>query len=884
MDVPAPRPLPRATRPPVFARTKFLAPQPRDTLVLRQRLRDTLQQADALPLTIVVGAPGSGKTSLLAEWYRHVDDGSVAWLSADRGDGDPTRFWHAFIAAVQQLDASFGREAADLMTLDGHVSADVMESLLNDDLALNERLRLVIDDFHLVSLDAAQQLQHLLGRGLKHVRLLVGSRSDPAVGLHLLRLEGQVAEVREADLRLSLHETAALLAALGVAPDSVDVEALHHRTEGWAAGVQMASLSVRGSDDAASRVRELAGTTQTVAGYLASEVVANQSLRIQDFLERTCVVDELDDELAAALSPDDLSGDDQRVTLAEVEAANLMLTRIDAAGTYFRYHQLFAEMLRNRLQARDPDRHREQHRRAAEHYLASGNASSAVRHYWSAGERSRGAQLIREQMVRVYLGSETPTPPGHVATPVDDEHLHDSPADAVGYASAMMMNGQMTGAAELLERAELVAVAQGAPPLDLIHIAAGQIGAHLIAGDATRSVASATRFMELLRTHGVPTDDDWSSTAVPWGIRAAVWEGDLDLADQLVREMPRHHDQRLIVVDNASAVAILELERGEVDQALEHASAAHVVASDLDAAGSTADSAAQILMGAALLEQARIVEAAAHLRAGFANSRTERVPTRVMVAIGEARILRSNGQFDAAFAKLAALRTQLRITSPGPTFIARLDHAEVAIRLAVGDYAKAASLLDGVPAGFRTTLASAWVAHLQHQSGEADRFRAALDHHVGSRRERLDLAIYDLRIALDRSIGTVDAAAEAVLDLAEAGGAMLPIPEAGGTVLHAVAQAARRRPRSAYINRLLALQPLPRPAEQARPRHQMDELSNRELIVLRYMVTSMTNQEIADALYLSVNTVKTHIKHVLRKLDATSRADAATRAHELHYL
>lgn len=883
MDTSEPRPLPRAVRPPVFAKAKFLAPQPRSTQVSRPALVEYLQRTDDVPLTIVVGSPGSGKTSLLADWYRHVDDGSVAWLSADRSDQEPMRFWRAFIVAVQQVEPSFGVEAADLMTLDGHVSADVLESVSNDDAELTDRVRLVIDDFHLVSLAAAQQLQHLLERGLQHLRIVIGSRSDPAVGLHRLRVQRQVAEVREHDLRLTLDETAAVLAALGLEPTSVDVVAIHERTEGWAAGVQMATLSVVGADDPASRVQELTGTTQTIAGYFADEVVANQTPRMQRFLEHTCVVDELDPAMAEALDPGADDGT-ARVALHEVEAANLMLTRIDGAGTSFRYHQLFAEMLRNRLQARDPQMFREQHRLAAEHLLQRGDIADAVGHFWQAGMSSRGAQLLREQTVQVYLDSSAPPSVDASLLPPDDA-LRLAPADATGYSVGLLLNGRIATAVSLLERAEAYAIHDGAPPVDLVHLAAARIAAHLASGDTRQAVASTERLVALVAEHDLPTSDDWVSIAIPFGIRAATWEGDLGLADRLVKVIPDHPDQRLTLVDNAAALALLEVERGDFITALGHATRAHEAALELGDADSGADSAARIMMGAALLEQARYEEADNELRAGVHRIGDERVPSQVLARISEARLMRAQGNFDAALRTLAQLRTQVGAPSTAPTFATRINLAELTIRLALGEFDAATALLGGIAPGFRLDQACAWVALLQNRTGDVDEFRNRLADSASNRREQLGVALLDLRIALQRNdADAADGAAATVLDVAEPSGAILIIAEAGASVLHATVSAAKRRTRTPFIERLLAVQPLPRPAEQHRRTHRFEELSSRELIVLRYMVTSMTNQEIADALYLSVNTVKTHIKHVLRKLGAASRVEAAKRAQELHYL
>ena len=159
--------LPTGSRPPVFSETKFLAPRIRPTMVPRTELVERLVSADPQSVTTIVGAAGMGKSSVLAQWYEHSNDGSTAWLSADRGDADPIRFWRGFIAAIQTVEPQFGIEAADVITLDGAVTPDVLESLLADDhTELPRRVRLVIDDFHLVSAEAAQHLQHVLERGL----------------------------------------------------------------------------------------------------------------------------------------------------------------------------------------------------------------------------------------------------------------------------------------------------------------------------------------------------------------------------------------------------------------------------------------------------------------------------------------------------------------------------------------------------------------------------------------------------------------------------------------------------------------------------------------------------------------------------------------------
>jgi LuxR family transcriptional regulator, maltose regulon positive regulatory protein len=873
------QPLPVAARPPVFARTKFVAPQPPATLVPRHALVQGLIAADHLPLTIVVGAPGSGKSSLLAEWFHSCDDGSVAWLHADRGDDDPARFWRAFIGAIQQVEPSFGVEAADLITLDGGVSDDALESMLADDAAMDERVRLVIDDFHVVGAVAAQQLQHLLIRGLGQLRLLIGSRSDPAVGLHRLRLERSVREVREADLRLGLTETRALVSNLGIDADTIDVQALLDRTEGWAAGVQLAALSAVGSDDPAARIRELAGTTQTIAGYLITELMANQPAHLRAFLEDTCVVDELDAALCHALTQ--AEGPAGRVTLEEVESAHLLLSRVDGAGTVFRYHLLFAELLRHGVRARDPEHFREQHLRAAEHYERIGDISSAVRHYWSAGRADLGAKLLRIHIVNAHLSTGAP-PPIDLSFVPGDAAIAASPGDAVGYAVGLLLNGQNQAAVALVRRADAAARAANASIQDRVLVVGAALATEFATGNARAAIPLAEEFQTLV-TDG-DFDDEWVSTSIALGARACAWEGEFDLGRSFLEGL-RTRAHRFSDVDVAGAWALLELEAGRVDDAVEHGRFAASAAEQLGLLGAGTDFAARTAFAAALLEAGWLDDAATEVHRLRQVLRGERAPAFTLAMITSARLLRVLGEFDAALRELSQARDRLRTAAPGPTLLARVDIASVWVHLAVGQIDAARTVHDRLPPGFRTHLVGAWIATMSRDWPTVDELSDTLETLAVTRRERFDVLLWSLRTAIDRPgrAEQVEPLAEQLLDATATTGMVLPIAEAGAAVLQAVVSAARRRPRTDLIERLLVTQPLPRPADQAR-QNLVDDLSNRELVVLRYMATSMTNQEIADALYLSVNTVKTHIKHVLRKLNATSRAEATRRAQELHYL
>ncbi len=421
--------------------------------------------------------------------------------------------------------------------------------------------------------------------------------------------------------------------------------------------------------------------------------------------------------------------------------------------------------------------------------------------------------------------------------------------------------------------------------IDRVHITGARIATELSTGN-TGAAADMTREFVALIDGDDLDHDEWVTASISSGIRAAVWEGQLDLADDLARRVRQHLDPRVAGVDIAGALALLELERGNLPAAIEQSRAAHRTAVDLQIAGSGPDIAGIAVLGTALLEAGRLDEAAPELSLVAQSPRLERVPAYVMGVIGTARLMRSDGNFDSALRLLADARSRVRAAAPGPTLMARVDIADIGVRLALGDLDEAKVLLDGLPAGFRTDLTRSWFEALRRNWSATQDLDAHLAAAASTQREQFDLAVLRLRITLDRATDDTSSAETAgtVLDLAETTGMILPIAEAGTSVLAAVAAAAKRRPRTDAVERLLLTQPLPRPTDQARPQYRVDDLSARELIVLRYMATSMTNQEIAETLYLSVNTVKTHIKHVLRKLGATSRTEATRRARELHYL
>ncbi len=876
------RALPTRRRPPVFAATKFQAPPPPAALVPRPGLIERLDAADDLPLTVVVGSAGAGKTSLLSEWVDGRADGRTTWFAVDRGDVDPVRFWYGFIEAVRRVEPGFGETAADLITLDGEVGPDVLEAILADDAALPARTCVVVDDVHLLSAEVTSHIQHLIERGLQHLRLVLAGRSDPDVGLHRLRLRGGLCEIRQADLCFDRGETRALVDQLGVDTTALDVDALQARTEGWPAAVQMAALALVASDDPAGRLRAFVGSTQTIAGYLASEVLATQPAHMRRFLEDTCVADELDAEMCAALTAG--SGEAANVTLPMVEAAHLLLARVDPAGTTFRYHQLFAEMLRTHLRLADPDRFRQQHLRAAQVLRAEGDAAAVIGHYWSAGRSDLAAEYLRERAVSGYL--DNPQLDIDLDTELGRDDVLASPGAVVGYGLAVLFNGQADQAQALVDRVAAVVRPDELDAVDRVHLFGIALGAALLRGDTATAVERLDEAVALVTPR--PGQDEVTDIMIATGLRALVWEGQLDRVEALASVLDLT-GRPLLRADVDGVLAFADVERGDLDRAVDRAGAALRTIHELGAFHSGADLATQAVLGVARLDRGETDQAERHVAAVLAGRQRGRVPSYVLASIARSRLLRLEGQFDAAFQAVADGRRRLGPAAVGTTIGERFDLAEIVLHLAVGQPDRAAALIDGLRHEWPRCIARAWHAI---ETGRHDTAAAELARHTAeltTPRRRLDAALVRARLAVDGAAPATGAGAsatvdpfDALLDLVEVTGAVLPVAEAG--VLQAAVERARRRPRTPVVERLLATRPVQRPANQATPDYAIDQLSAREIVVLQYLATSMSNQEIADALYLSVNTVKTHIKHILRKLAATSRADAVRRAHTLRYL
>ena len=374
--------------------TKLHVPRPQPGFVPRPRLVEALGEGLARGLVVVCAPAGFGKTALLADWAGSSRR-AVAWLSLDTADNDPARFWRHVVAALDRACPGIAERAGPLLgpppsSFDGLVTALINEL---DAQPSADQVLLVLDDYHLID---AQPVHAALTFLLDHLpvglRLVLTSRSDPPLPLARLRARGQLAELRAGELRFTPDEAAALLReATGPGLPGAAAAALATRTEGWAAGLQLAALSLRGQPDPAGFVATFSGSHRYILDYLTGEVLQRQPEPVRTFLLETSVLERLSGPLCDAVT----GRTDGRVMLEAIERAGLFLVPLDEVRGWWRYHHLFADLLRARLQQQQQQRVTELHRAAATWSQEHGLADDAVRHALGAGDPVLGRAADR---------------------------------------------------------------------------------------------------------------------------------------------------------------------------------------------------------------------------------------------------------------------------------------------------------------------------------------------------------------------------------------------------------------------------------------------------------------------------------------------------------
>jgi LuxR family transcriptional regulator, maltose regulon positive regulatory protein len=865
-------------------------------LIQREELLASLDRATAATVTLISGPAGSGKTSLLRAWA----DGPgqqcrLAVVQVRRDQQDSQQFWLAVLSAVRAASGAPGESDQLAATPDFNEQA-VGERVLSELAEHRERTFLVIDDLHeLTSPAALTQLTRLLEKLPQHVHAILATRRDLPLRLHNLRLAGALAEIRAADLRFTEGETRQFLATSGVALSEAGVAKLHQRTEGWAAGLRLAAISLASSPDPEGFVAEFSGSNRTVAEYLLAEMLECQPAQVQQLLLRTSLLDRVNGELADLLTGHPGS----EGILLGLEDANAFVVSLDPERTWFRYHHLFAELLRLELRRRLPEQLPVLHRLAAKWLIEHGEIVDAIRHTQAAGDWSEAARLLADHSFGMTLDGQAQTiesllrafPPGAVT---------EGPDLPLARATSHLALGHLEEAAAHLTVAETAIAATPADRKHRLEVAAAALSLSLarkrghLAGvvDQVRFLASPVSGQS---DEDIALDSDLRAVALmnlgiveAWSLGNQDSERHLQEGADLARRIGRPYLEVACLAELAFASKIepFAITRRRCREAIalaeQHGWGAEPVIAP-----------ALVNLAGALIWTGEFDEGDRWLRRAVRAVETDSGPViRLLLHIGTGELLsgrrmqrealaeyraaeRLQAQLEGSHALVPQLtswrlatqarlgllseaRASLAALGDGLASSAEISNARAAICLAEGDPAAALAAVQDVLNGMAPAIGYVTVV-------EANLLAALAHRELGDQR-------------------AASAAAERALAMAEADRLILPFAMTGSLELleamprHETAHAALL----ADILDVMHGSSVP-PGNEPLPA-ETEQLSPSELRVLRYLPTNLSRPEIASELSVSVHTVNSHVRSIYAKLKAQDRSSAVQRARAMRLL
>jgi LuxR family maltose regulon positive regulatory protein len=880
---------------PILA-TKLYTPTPRQKVVLRPNLIERLNEGlRRTPSVTLISAPaGFGKTTLASEWAIGCER-PVAWLSLDEGDNDPTRFLAYLVAALQTIAANIGEGLlAALQSPQPPPAESILTALLNEITTVPDHFALVLDDYHVID---AKPVDHALTFLLEHLppqmHLVITTREDPQLPLARLRARGQLTELRITDLRFTPSEAAEFLnQVMGLNLSAEDIAALETRTEGWIAGLQLAAISMQGHQDTSSFIKSFTGSHHFVMDYLLEEVLHQQPESVQAFLLRTSILDRLCGPLcdAVLLNPSACGQD----TLEYLEHANLFIIPLDNERRWYRYHHLFADLLRQRLQQSAASSTgnvgrgvAELHLRASVWYEDNGLEIEAFHHATAANDFERAERLIEGKGMPLHFrGAVAPVLNWLESLPTTV--LDAWPSLWTAFASTLLVTGQTTRVEQTLQAAE--AALQDAEPDDKTRDLVGRVAAIRATAAVSQNqvetiIAQSRRALEYLHPNNLAF-----RTSTAWKLGFAYHlQGDRAAASRAYTEV--------ISIGQASgntvftlmaAIGLGILQEGENllhlaaqtyrrvlqlfgDQPLPFASEAHLGLArvlyewnDLDAAEQHAQQSIQLARRIENTDRAVACEVfLARLKLAHGD------------VAGATAILAKAGQFvrqhklvhrmsEVAAAQVLTLLHQCNLVAAAHLAEKHeLPISQARVHLAGGDTTAALAVLEPLR---REVEAKGWED------------------------ERLKVIVLQA-IAL-HAHGEKDEAAQRLGDalaLAEPGGFIRIFVDEGTPMAQLLSEAAAHGMMPDYMGQLLAVFE----AEERKNEDQsylppaqplIDPLSQRELEVLKLIAQGLSNREISERLFIALVTVKGHNQKIFGKLQVQRRTEAVARARELGLL
>lgn len=896
---------------PVVA-TKLYVPKLRRGLVTRPRLVERLCRGAESRLTLVSAPAGFGKTTLLAEWLGGApgEDRSVAWLSLDPADNEPASFWTYVVTALQTAVPGVGSGVLDLLASSPLPTELVLTTVLNELATAPDGVWLVLDDYHLVDdPDVRGGMVFLLEHLPPHAHVVVSTRADPDLPLSRWRVRGELVEIRAAELRFTPDEAAAYLNEVaGLDLTAEDVAALEERTEGWIAALQLAALSMQGREDVGGFIAGFAGNDRYIVDYLVEEVLLHQPDPVRGFLSHSAILDRLTGPLCDAVT----GRDDGSHMLMTLERANLFIVALDDWREWYRYHHLFADVLRARLLSEEPEQVPLLHQRASRWYECHGLVEDAVRHALAALDFDRAAHLMELAVPTIRRNRQDAMLVGWLKA-LPDDVVRRSPVLSVFYGHMLMLSGDLDAVEPRLDDAErvLAAVPDGsaAPWADTEEfrtlpatIAVYRASLAQARGDVTGTSDHARRALDLAG----PSDHLARGGAAGFLGLAAWAKGDVSTALQTFTQAVASLHAAGNLADERSGTAVLadmwlaagrpSRARRLYQRALQMAAAQgepvpratadlHVGLSEMDREVGDFDSARRHLETAAALYE----------RASMTENRY-----RWFVAMG--RVADAEGDPEGAINLLdQAEQLYRRDFLPDVRPIAAL---KARVWIGQGKLSQAADWARDC--GVSTTDDVSYLKEFDHltlvrlliarhrarrDTGAIDQAVRLLDRlfeaaetsgRAGSLIEirMLQALAYD---AQGHRPHAREALGRALAEAPEPDGYVRLFLDDGAPMMALLRDAEHQGVACDHARRLLSLgaSAEAEPPDSGQPTApSADPLTERERQVLRLLDGELSGPQIARELFVSLNTLRTHMKHLFTKLEVTNRRAAVRRARE----
>ena len=899
---------------------KFHIPPPRLELVSRSRLIERLDKGIQRKLTLISAPAGYGKSTLMSTWVHNRDRTKacprIAWLSLDKADNDPARFWVYSIAALQMVWEGLGTGAQAALQSPQPPAIEMQLTSLINEIADRgpEPVVLVFDDFHLITTEPILDAMLFLVDHLPPcLHLVIAGRADPPWPLARLRASGEMTELRTADLRFTAAEVTTFLNdTIGLGLSAADITALEERTEGWIVGLQMAALSMQGRHDIPAFIRTFYGSHRFILDYLVEEVLERQPPYIRDFLHQTAVLERMNASLCNALT----ERQDSQTILASLEQANLFLVSLDDERCWYRYHHLFADLLRSRLGCSQPDLIAALHRRACQWYKGQRLVVEAVTHALAAGDAEHAARLVEQNMLEMIEH-------GHLRTLIEwlnalpGELARSRPWLSIARALALAYTGSFDEVSPCLQNAARALDAgdeQALVPGEIAHIN-GHI--HAIRCYVMNVKGEDCRLaIELAQTAlaQLPESDLRMRGRVEV-LLGSAYRNNMDYAaahETLTSALAinKAAEQKFVVIDVLCQIARVESDQGRLRQAAATCREALRLANEYGISGLSqlpAASSALITLSGILYEWNELSAAHDHAQQALALARQwGAVDNLAGGYVSLIMIQITSKEFDRAFESIQEMKQLYGI--PGP-FPRRPVALEALMRLAMNDMAGAmqcaSELIPHTDERWRMSiLIPLYIA--QFRQGSRASLDDVLDYLVDSL-QKSEAAGSLIGIAQGfawqamalEALGRIDEANSALaraLSMAESEGYVRMFLDGGAPMrklLASVIEADRKlwdesaQRRVDYAGLLLSALSEKVPAGRLgipSTTALIEPLSDREMDVLRLLNTALPTPEIAQELFLSTNTIRSHVKSIYGKLNAHGRTEAIQRAKELGLL